>query len=360
MSDKTILETLLIPASMSIIDAIEVLNNAHKRIVLVVDDSRRLLGVVTDSNIRHALLEQIDMKSPVSQIMRRGPVTVPPSSSDHEIIRLMETTHCMQIPIVDTDGRVVGIKFIEELLKDSGLGEETLAVIMAGGLGTRLRPYTDKMPKSLVPVGERPLLFTIIDQLFGSGIDKICLTLNYRSDDIRRAIDEIPRYQNRVVFVQEGKKLGTAGPMSILPERPQTSFVVMNGDLLTKAPIDEMLRFHRYQRNVMTMAVRETSYQMPYGVAKIEGTRVVEMQEKPSFTHFVNAGIYVVEPYVLDRIPADTYFDMSDLIDGLLAADLRVGSFPVHEYWVDIGSVSQLEKAQEEFPSVFGDKPTDE
>jgi NDP-sugar pyrophosphorylase family protein len=165
------------------------------------------------------------------------------------------------------------------------------------------------------------------------------------SEAITKAIDQQPSFAGKVVYLKENKKLGTAGSLSLLPEQPTVPLVVMNGDLLTKANLSEMMNFHNYEHNVMTVALKEEKVEIPYGVAKLEGTRIIQLQEKPKYIHFINAGIYIIEPFIIDRIPKDTYYDMNTLIEKLIAADLRVGSFPVHEYWLDIGRVVDYEKA---------------
>lgn len=345
---------LLMSPETPILEAIEILNAGHKRIALVVDGDLTLLGVVTDSNFRRAILEHLDLSQPVSEIMRRKPVTATPNTTDVELLELMETTTHYQIPVVDGDGRVLDIRFLNDVLNAERQNDVRDAIIMVGGLGTRLYPMTKDTPKPLLPVGGRPLLFTIIDQLLAAGIFRIHLTVNYRSEVVTERVQNEPRYRDHVRFIEESKRLGTAGALSLLKDRPTGPFVVMNGDLLTKVAIDEMVRFHRHERNVMTVALRREKFPIPYGVAEVQGTRILRLVEKPEHTHFINTGVYVMEPYVLDRVPSDTYYDMTTLIGDLLANDLRVGSFPVYEYWLDIGTPSQLEKAREDYDNVFG------
>lgn len=347
---------ILVPPTMPILQAIEVLDRAHKRIILVVDESMTLLGVVTDSNLRHAVLDHLDLARPIADIMRARPVTALDSFSDDQILDLMEATTCYQVPIVDREGRLKGIRFLNDLLQAQRRRGCNTAMLMVGGLGTRLHPMTKQIPKPLLPVGGRPLLFTILDQLLAAGITRIFLSLNYRGDDIRQAVSGEARYAEAVRYVEENDRLGTAGALSLLPERPGQPLLVMNGDLLTKVDFEEMVRFHLHERNVMTVALTTQKVKVPYGVARLEGTRIIEMVEKPEHTHFVNAGVYIIEPYVLDRVPSGTYVDMTTLIDDLIANDLRVGSFPVREYWLDIGTPDQLAKAEREYDTVFGDK----
>ena len=348
MPNSALIQNLAIPPNLSIYEATEVLNRAHRRIVVIVEEDMTLLGVVTDSNIRQSVLDRIDMEEPVSRIMRARPVVAFQGQDDDQILNLMETTTCYQIPVVDDQNKLVDIRFLEEVSKSKQEFKETVAVLMVGGEGKRLRPLTEETPKPLLQVGDKPLLFSIMDHLIESGVDRLYLAVNYHAEMIRDAIASQVPYASRLSFVEEDEPMGTAGALSLIKERPTGPFIIMNGDLLTKAAISEMLKFHRHERNVLTVALREESREVPFGVARVEGTRILSVTEKPSHTYFVNAGIYVAEPYILDRIPANTRYDMTTLIEDLISNDLRVGSFPVHEYWTDIGTPEQLEQARQD------------
>ena len=193
----------------------------------------------------------------------------------------------------------------------------------------------------------------LLDQLVAADFEVIYVTVNYKAGMIKEAIDQIDRYASRVRYIDETSRLGTAGALSLLPERPQEPFLVLNGDLLTKVGLDALMRFHSFERNLITMALKEERFRIPYGVATVEGTRVLSLQEKPDHLAFINAGVYVVDPVILDRIPEGRQLDMPDVIQEVLTANLRVGSFPIHEYWLDIGQPEQLETAQSEFGKYF-------
>ena len=338
--------------NVSILEAVQVLNDGHLRIILIVDSDDKLLGVITDSNIRRAILERIDFTNPVSKIMVTSPITAKVNTGDSEVRALMERTGIHEIPLVDDEGRVRGLRLVDDIIQQKKPGHKT-AVIMAGGLGTRLRPLTDGMPKPLVEVGGKPILFTLLDQLVAADFDVIYLTVNYKAEMIREAVDRVAAYASRIRYVYEEKRLGTAGALSLLSERPREPFVVLNGDLLTKVGLNELLRFHMFERNLITMALKEERFNIPYGVATVEGTRIVSLQEKPDHLAFINAGVYVVDPIILDRIPSGEYLDMPDVVNAVLEANLRVGSFPIHEYWLDIGQPEQLKTAQAEFGQHF-------
>lgn len=348
------LPNICVSSSMALGEALERLDQGHKRILLVVDVELRLLGVVTDSNFRRAMLARIDFSSPLSTIMTAQPVAATLDMGADEVLALMERTHCHEMPVLDRGGRVVRLLLIEDLLAARTRHRERVAVVMAGGLGERLRPLTDATPKPLLPVGDKPILFTLLDRLLIAEFDRIYITVNYKAEAIVDAVSDVARYRSVTQFVREDQRLGTAGALSLLPERPKTPFIVTNADLLTTVAFDEMLRFHERERNLMTVALREELFTLPYGIATLEGTRITGMLEKPTLTHFINAGVYVLDPAVLDRIPADTHVDAPNLVTGLIAEGRRVGSFPVREYWIDIGLPHQLEQARRDYPAMFG------
>jgi len=334
-------------------DAVEVLHRAHKRIVLVIDADARLLGVVTDSNIRHAVLDRVDFKRPVADIMARQPVTVPGTLGADQVLAIMEQTQIYQIPVLDDAGRVTAIHFIDELLRRREKPEKRVAVVMAGGLGQRLRPLTETTPKPLLEVGGRPILFIVLDHLIASGFDQIFVTVNYLAERIRDSVASARRYRDAVEFIEESEPLGTAGALALLPARPKAPFLVANADLLMRVAVDEMMRFHNHEKNAVTVALKEERYAIPYGVAKLEGTRILKIDEKPEMAFFINAGLYVLNPAVLDLIPKGRAFHMTDVVAAASDKNLRVGCFPVHEYWQDIGFPSQLEQARQDYDSLF-------
>jgi dTDP-glucose pyrophosphorylase len=347
------LRPLAIAPEVPIIEAVEVLNRAHKRIVLVVDGDARLLGVITDSNIRHAVLDRIDFKRPAADIMVRNPVTVSDAIGEEQVLAIMGQTQIYQIPVLDAAGRICAVHFIDELLRRRGKAEKRVAVVMAGGMGQRLRPLTETTPKPLLEIGGRPILFIVLDHLIASGFDRIFITVNYLADRIRHSVASAGRYRDAVEFIEEDKPLGTAGALALLPERPTAPFLVANADLLMRVAVDEMMRFHEHEKNAITVALKEERYAIPYGVAKLEGTRILGIEEKPEMAFFINAGLYVLDPSVLELIPKGRQFHMTDVVAAAQGKGLRVGCFPVHEYWQDIGFPAQLEQARQDYDALF-------
>lgn len=347
------LDSVLVGPTDPIDKVLAVLNDAHRRIAIVVDDARRILGVVTDSNFRHAMLSRKDFGSPVGDIMTRSPITVTADMTHDQVLHLMERTHCHEVPVIDRAGAVTGLLLIEDLLHQRNAPVPRVAVIMAGGLGERLRPLTEQTPKPLVNVGGRPILFAILDHLLAAEFDRIVISVNYLAEAIVDAVRAVPGYARVVEFVREDDRMGTAGALTLLPELPADPFLVMNGDLLTNIDFRGMLRFHRHESNAVTIALREERVRIPYGVAQLEGTRVVGLREKPEYSHFINTGVYVVDPAMVSLLDQGTYSDMPTLIERAIAADKRVGCFPVHEYWLDIGERKQLDQADRDFGRIF-------
>ncbi|NFV78560.1 nucleotidyltransferase family protein [Magnetospirillum aberrantis] len=348
------LDSLRLAPDVSILQAIESLTRCARKIMLITGADYRLLGIVTDYDIRKAILDHVPLDRPVSEIMNPHPVILGQYASDSDIVGRMRHTNCVQLPLVDGDGRVVDVRFMDDFVHLQVDNPDNMVVIMAGGLGTRLRPMTERIPKPLLTVGGRPLLFILLDQILTEGFERVFISLNYKSDMIIKAVSEVSSYRDRVDFLMEGDTmLGTAGSLSLLPERPAAPFVVINGDLLTNVSLKDMLQFHCSEGNKLTMAVRHEHHKVAYGVVDLDGTRVTGMREKPVFSYYFNTGIYVVDPDVLDTVPSEKMWNMTDMVEDALARDDRVGAFPVHEFWIDIGTPDQYERAQTEYENNF-------
>lgn len=355
--NSELISGLTVSPDLPILATIEALTRASRKILLVADSEGKLRGTVTDYDIRKAILEHIDFSRPVRDIMAIDPVTASAGTDETAIMAIMERRRVHQLPLLDGAGKAVGIRFIEEFVHLHPRDDERVAVVMAGGLGTRLQPATAHTPKPLLSVGGRPILFILLDQILNEGFSRIYISVNYKSEMIINSIRTISRYQDSVVFVTEQKPMGTAGSLTLLPERPRRPFVVINADLLMNVALSELLRFHRVEANAATVAIKRETYVVPYGVAEISGTRITGLREKPEFSYFLNTGVYALEPDALDDVPADTFLDMTDLVRKLLETGRRVGNFPVHEYWLDIGTPDRYERAQAEYQARFVEKP---
>lgn len=332
-------------------DAIATIDRNTKGIALVADSDQRLLGTVTDGDVRRAMLENLSLDSPVSLLLERKvklyaqPVTAPAGTGDATLLELMQTHGIHQIPLLNADGRVVGLKTMGDLL-----GSEPLplhAVIMAGGFGKRLLPLTEQMPKPMLPVGDRPLMQRTIEQLRDAGIRRVAVTTHYLPEKISDHFGDGTAFGVELNYVSEGTPLGTAGALGLM-EAPSEPFLVINGDVLTRVNFRAMHAYHREHRADLTVAVRQFSMQVPYGVVDAEGGNVTAVREKPDVHFLVNAGIYLLEPTVYQFLKAGQRCDMPELIHRLLDAGRTVSSFLIHEYWLDIGKHSDYLQAQED------------
>jgi NDP-sugar pyrophosphorylase family protein len=348
-------EAALATANESIQNTMRRMNESSLEIILVVNENGILLGTVTDGDIRRGILAGIDVEQPASMIMNPNPITVSIGTSGVEMIRIMRSRSIRHLPVVDGANRPIGLERMETLF-DNMAGSN--AVVMAGGMGTRLKPITEKIPKPLIPVAGRPILDHIMESLECEGIERVVLSLNYLGCQIRDHVGNGSRYRTRVDYLTEKKRLGTAGALSLLRPRPRKPFLVMNGDLITGLSFSKLFQFQREHDYAMTVCVRRHNMQVPYGVVDIEDGQVTGIREKPMYRFFVNAGIYVLAPACLGCLPENKYFDMTDLIHMMVERGERVGVFPIIEYWRDVGTHADLAAAaaEQNTPEMGDDK----
>lgn len=342
----------IVSPGVPIKEAISRIDASALQIALVVGESGKLEGVMTDGDVRRAILKGIPLEAPVSKAMNRSFTSVGPNDDRESILALMKQREIGQVPVVDKDGRVVGLETLAALLHAPE--RANVAVVMAGGLGTRLGTLTQDCPKPMLRIGGRPILETILLNLAEYGITHAYLAVNYRADMIEGYFGDGARIGVKIDYLRERERLGTAGALSLLPERPSDTIVVMNGDVLTKINVNHLLEFHCRVSPAATMCVREHNSQSPFGVVSIDGDHVVAIQEKPIRSEFVNAGLYAIEPRALDFIPRNEYFDMPSLFNALIENGHRTAAFPVREYWLDIGHHADLDRASGDFAHEFG------
>ena len=328
-------------------EAIGKVDSSGLQVALVLAANGSLDGILTDGNIRRAILSGKSLEVPVSEVMNAQPTTVPADTSTEEMLGLMRRLTIHHLPLLNEQGQVVGLVTLDELI--GAVESPNWVVLMAGGLGTRLQPLTANVPKPLLPVGGTPILETIIKSFAEQGFKRIFLSVNYRSEMIREHFGDGERWGVQVDYLQETTRLGTAGALSLLPEQPVAPIVVMNGDLLTRANFRNLLQFHVAQRAIGTMAVREYDFQVPYGVVRLDHLRIAAIEEKPVQKFFVNAGIYVLSPPALERLRPDAPLDMPTLFERFIAEGLSTAAYPLREYWLDIGRLEELERAQSEW-----------
>jgi dTDP-glucose pyrophosphorylase len=330
----------------SIRRAIEVIDSSGLQIALVVDAEGRLVATVTDGDIRRGLLRGVDLAQPVMQVANTHPLSAPAETSRHELLELMRRRDVSHLPLVDAAGRLVALEADTELYEEAE--KPNWVLLMAGGLGQRLRPLTEDMPKPLLPVGDRPLLEIIVDRFVSQGFRKFFIAVNYRADMVEAHFGDGLRFGAEIQYLRETEPLGTAGALGLIPERPSAPVIVMNGDLLTTINFARIEEFHSQHEADLTLCVRRYTHQIPYGVAEVRGHEVVAIAEKPTHECFISGGIYVVSPAVYDMLRPVRRLDMPELMTHLIAEKRRVTAFPVSEYWIDIGRIEDLERARAE------------
>lgn len=344
-------EKLLLTHDAVIHDAIEKLDNNEAHIVLVVDGNRRLLGTVTDGDVRRGILKGVGLNESVEKIMNQQPIVARKGEDKSKIFSLMRKKLIRQLPIVDIDEKVCGLEVLEDLIEFNRKSNKV--VLMAGGLSTRLRPLTNDCPKPMLKVGGKPILETILNRLMQYGFYQFYISINYLGDQIREYFGDGSKWGVEIKYLEEDSKMGTAGSLSLLPKDFQDPILVMNSDLLTKIDFSQLLTFHHEQAARATMCVREFDYTVPYGTCKLENNFIVDVVEKPTYKFFINAGVYVLEPSLLNIIPKNAYFDMPALFSTLTEQKQPAAAFPIREYWLDIGQLSDFERAHLEYDRVF-------
>ena len=348
------IEKIKLLPEATIREALRIIDSGAVKIALVVDREGRLLGTLTDGDVRRAILEGKNLEDPIRDIYAKNPVTVPPDASAVQIINLCSAYRIYQIPVVDGEGRVIDVVLLDQVLAPRR--HTNLVVLMVGGLGTRLRPLTETTPKPMLEVGGKPILQTIVERFAAHGFTRFVMCVNYKADMIRDYFGDGRPFGVEIEYVTESKRMGTAGALSLLPERPREPFFVMNGDLLTSVNFENMLRYHLENEAKASMCVREYDFQVPYGVVHIEKGRIRAIEEKPVQRFFVSAGIYMLDPSCLDLIPKGEYYDMPTLFEKLIERGERAVSFPLREYWLDIGRMEEYERARAEYGRVFEDE----
>jgi dTDP-glucose pyrophosphorylase len=336
---------------MSIRDAIGILDKSAIQIILVVDDENHLLGTVTDGDVRRGILKGLSLDDPVQKIMNDSPTVATTAEARESILTMMRRKRLHHIPVVDGDLRVVRLETLDEMIQSRS--RQNHVVLMAGGLGSRLSPLTDDRPKPMLTIGNKPLLETILENFIEYGFGRFHISVNYLAEVVKSHFGDGSRWGVEISYLQEDRKLGTAGALSLLPERPVDPLVVMNGDLLTKVNLSQLLEFHSSHQVKATMCVREYDFRVPYGVVEFDDYRIARIDEKPIQRFFVNAGIYTLEPDALDLVPSNAYFDMPTLFEKLIARGEQTAAFPIREYWLDIGHLADYDRANGEFKQVF-------
>jgi dTDP-glucose pyrophosphorylase len=336
--------TTLLHRSATVQAAIECLDRSGLQIVMVVDHDERMLGTITDGDIRRGLLRGLELASPIDSIVHRDPLVIPPQLGRDNVPQLMQANRIHQLPVTDADRRVVGLQ-VWDLLQASEARPNTV-VIMAGGKGMRLRPHTENCPKPLLPVGGKPILEHIIERARDDGFEHFVLAIHYLGHMIEEYFGDGSRWGVSITYLREEQPLGTGGALSLLAPHPSTPLLVTNGDVLADIRYGEVLDFHLRHTAAATMAVRSHEWQHPFGVVETQGVDIVSFKEKPVYRSHVNAGIYIIEPHALTLLNEGEHCDMPTLFERLQSGSERIIVYPMHEPWLDVGRPADLEQAR--------------
>jgi dTDP-glucose pyrophosphorylase/predicted transcriptional regulator len=344
-------EKALIGPMTNVRAALETINEVGCQIALVVDQDRRLLGTVSDGDVRRALLEGKTLNSLVKDVMYATPTSVRERDDRQTRLSIMRRSALHQLPVLNDKDVVVGLETVDDYLTVPERDE--WVVIMAGGLGSRLRELTHDTPKPMLRVGSRPLLETIVRGYADQGFRNFYLAVNYRAEQIEEHFGDGSKLGVHVHYLREQKRMGTAGALSLLPQRPTKPFVVTNADLLTKENYAYMVDQHIETGADGTMGVREYEMQVPFGVVVERDGRIESIEEKPIQRFTVSSGMYVLSPQALDLVPRDQFFDMPSLFDAMVAKDMATRCHRINGYWLDIGRLPDFERANRDFDEVF-------
>lgn len=342
----------LVVEDASIQEAAGAIQDGGKGICLMVDPGNQIIGSITDGDLRRGLLRGRQVQSPAADIMNSSPISAPMDTSPEKLLEIMDRQSIQQIPLVDDLDRIVDIVHIHDLSAPA-LFRDNIVVLMAGGLGSRLTPLTDDTPKPLLPIGNKPVLEIILESFISQNFHNFYISVNYKSEVIKEYFGDGRKWGVDVRYLEENKRLGTAGALKLIPVKSADPLIVMNADVLTRINFPDLLEYHAIQNSNATMCVREQDFQVPYGVVGIEQDQIVDIEEKPVHRFFVNAGIYVIDDEVIELIPDSEYFDMTSLFDRIISEELDTAAYPIHEYWADIGRMEDLNKANEDYAEHF-------
>ncbi|MBZ4666106.1 nucleotidyltransferase family protein [Mahella sp.] len=346
------LKKACISTNATIREAIEVIDKSALEIALVVDDEFKLLGMATDGDIRRAILRGADINACIETAMNKNYTVIMEGTPYDTALRLMSERSFKHIPVTDAQGHLKDMILWQDIIKPRK--KTNFVLLLAGGLGTRLRPLTEDVPKPMLKVGDKPIIETIIEQFKQNGFTNILISVNYKADVVEGYLKDGRHLGVDIHYIKETKRLGTAGPIRLAKEYLVEPFFVMNGDLLTNLNLANMMDFHMKNGFDLTIATKKYEMQIPYGVVRMDDIAVTGMDEKPIIGYFINAGIYCLNPKLIDYIPENEYYDFNVLINQAIDNNLSIGSFPITEYWMDIGQMADYQKAANDYYNIFG------
>ena len=337
------LERLVIPDTANIGDAMTAIEKNWREVVMVASPEHAIIGVITDGDIRRGLLGGLTMQSPAAKVMSRNFISVPLKTDRAAVLDLMKALRIRHVPVVDKNKNLLGMHFLEEIIGTPT--RPNAAVIMAGGKGTRLRPYTENCPKPMVKVAGRPILERIILNLVGNGIRTIFISINYLGHMIEEHFGDGSDFGCEIEYLRETTELSTGGALSLLPKDLEHPIIVLNGDQVTRLDVQGILACHSEYNADATISVGHYRHEVPYGVVHQQSGKLLRLEEKPALDILINLGIYVLSPGVLNLVPPNQFFMMTDLFASLLQENKIVATHFSEEDWIDVGRPADLKRA---------------
>lgn len=347
------LENILIKEDNTILEAMRLIESNSKGILIVVDNKNKILGTITDGDIRRAIMLEKSVRSSIVDLYNKNCIYIDETVDIINIKKLFIENKIKLIPVVNNDKNVINYYEIDDLIDYNRIEKENVVLIMAGGLGTRLRPLTDDIPKPMLKVGNKPILETIIEQFKDYGFTNILISVNYKADIIENYFRDGKDFGVSINYIKESQQLGTGGAIKLAQKHLDKPFFVINGDILTNVNFCNLLQYHLENKFSITIGSRIYETQIPYGVLNLDESCVTSLEEKPIYSYTVSGGIYVLNPEIISNIPENQYFNITELIDKLMENNERVGSFPIRGYWMDIGKIEDYHKANEDIDKYF-------
>lgn len=345
-------QTILLPATATIRDAMRTLDKGSLRIVLVCDAEQKLLGTVTDGDTRRGLLADANMQDPVTRVMNSSPFSVLDNTSREQRLKLMKQHDLTAIPILDKDGRILSLETLHQAMQPER--RDNPVFIMAGGFGTRLKPLTDHCPKPMLRVGDKPMLEHLVNQFIQCGFHNFYFSTHYLPEVIRDHFGDGSKWGVSIQYVHEDSPLGTGGALGLLPsDLPKLPLIMMNGDVLTKLNYAQLLRHHENKGYDATVCVREDEHAVPFGVIETDDQLITNMVEKPTYRYKINTGIYILNPDIVASVQPGQRVDMPSLLERHRHHSKRIGTYTSYEYWLDIGQMKDYQKAQRDIELYF-------
>lgn len=344
-------QKVLVQPNSTIREALQKINSGTFRMSIVVGSDGNLQGVVTDGDVRRGLLKGILLDDSVVKVMNSEPVTAQEGISKNELIEIMTTKDLLSIPIL-RENKVIGLQTLQDAMSNV-VKKSNPIFIMAGGFGTRLRPLTDHCPKPMLKIGNKPILEVLVERFKKAGFFNIYISTHFFADKIMEHFGDGQKYGVNITYVHESEPLGTGGALGLLPEGTcdELPLILINGDVLTNLDFSDLLAYHNKNSATATICAKEYEYQIPYGVIEGHGLRITSMKEKPVHKYFVNAGVYVLEPEVVNSVVKGRYIDAPTVVEEYIEKRDNVFMFPLYEYWLDIGRPEDFKKAQVDYES---------